>query len=111
MIKLCELFSGIGAQRMGLINAGIPFESVGISEISNNAIAAYNAIYGDDGNNLGDITKVDALPYCDLLTVSFPCQDLSMARNRKGQINPGLSGGKSGLVWTVLDVLMREREA
>lgn len=35
-------------------------------------------------HNLGDITKIKMLPYCDLLTYSTPCTDLSIAGEQKG---------------------------
>ena len=37
--------------------------------------------------NLGDISKVDKLPYADLVTYSFPCTDLSVAGKGKGMKN------------------------
>lgn len=68
---LCQLFSGIGAQAQGLKDAGIPFEAI-CCEIDAKAHASYEAIHGPTPN-LGDITKVEHLPECDLLTWSFPC--------------------------------------
>lgn len=38
-------------------------------------------------NNLGDISKVDRLPYADMVTYSFPCTDLSVAGKGEGMIN------------------------
>lgn len=105
MIRVVELFSGIGAQRMALMQAGIPFEVVAVCEINKHALASYKAIYGDCPN-LGDITKVEDLPPCDLVTYSFPCQDLSLAGKRKGMGE----GTRSGLVWEVVRLLESERE-
>ena len=34
-------------------------------------------------NNLGDISKIEELPYADFWTVSFPCTDISVAGNLK----------------------------
>ena len=98
-IRLIELFSGIGAQRSALDRAGVPYESVACCEIDPYAYASYCAIH-DDTPNLGDITKVESLPDdIDLLTYSFPCQDLSMAGRQKGMARG--SGTRSGLVWEV----------
>ena len=38
-------------------------------------------------HNLGDISKVDRLPYADLVTYSFPCTDLSVAGKGEGMKN------------------------
>lgn len=38
-------------------------------------------------NNLGDISKVDRLPYTDMVTYSFPCTDLSVAGKGEGMVN------------------------
>lgn len=99
-LRVVELFSGIGAQRMALTLAGIPHEVVAIAEIDRHALASYEAIHGDCPN-LGDITKVERLPDCDLVTYSFPCQDLSLAGKRAGMGE----GTRSGLVWEVVRLL------
>ena len=98
MLRLLELFSGIGAQRMALDRLGVEYKSVGISEISRPAIRAYEQIHGDL-DNLGDITRLEALPDCDMLTYSFPCQDLSVAGLRRGMERG--AGTRSGLLWEV----------
>ena len=38
-------------------------------------------------NNLGDISKVEILPYADIVTYSFPCTDLSVAGRGEGMVN------------------------
>ena len=95
MIKVFECFAGIGAQRAALRNLNIPHEVVGISEIKNWSIDAYNRIHGPT-KNFGDITKIDPkkLPNFDLFTYSFPCTDLSRAGDQKG-----LDGTRSGLLY------------
>ena len=96
MIKVIELFSGIGAQRKALDNLGIPHEVIGISEIDKYALQSYEAIYGAT-QNFGDIRKIENLPRADLWTYSSPCQDISVAGKQKG-----LSGGtRSGLLYEV----------
>ena len=37
--------------------------------------------------NLGDISKVEKLPYADLVTYSFPCTDVSVAGRGEGLLN------------------------
>lgn len=107
-IRVIELFAGIGSQAQALKNLGIPYEVVAISEIDKYAIKGYEAIHGPV-NNLGDITQIEHLPDCDLITYSFPCQDLSIAGAKKG-MSEG-SGTRSALLWEVGRLLedMRER--
>ena len=83
MLKVNELFAGIGAFHKALDRLGIPYKIVGISEIDKYAIASYNALYGET-RNYGDISKVDKLDYADLWTYGFPCQDISLAGKQRG---------------------------
>ena len=108
VIRVVELFAGIGAQHQALENLGIPHEIVAISEIDKHAIAGYNAIHGETPN-LGDICKIEHLPECDLITYSFPCQDLSIAGCKRG-MEEG-SNTRSSLLWEVGRLLddMHER--
>ena len=101
MIKVIELFSGIGSQTQALKNIGIDHKVVGISEIDKYAVTSYEAIHGEV-NNLGDITKIEQLPFCDFLTYSFPCQDLSIAGKGAGI----KKGTRSGLLFEVERLLL-----
>lgn len=96
-MRVVELFAGIGAQRQALKELGIEHEAI-VCEIDKHAYRAYCAIHGDTPN-LGDITKVERLPPCDLLTYSFPCQDLSVAGCGRGMSRE--SGTRSSLLWEV----------
>ena len=95
-MKVIELFAGIGSQTQALKNIGIEHEVVGIAEIDKYAVRSYEAIHGEV-NNLGDICKIERLPECDLLTYSFPCQDLSVAGKGAGI----KEGTRSGLLLEV----------
>ena len=101
MIKVNELFSGIGAFRKALERLNIPHEIVGISEIDKYAIKSYEAIYGET-RNYGDISKVDKLDYADLWTYGFPCQDISVAGQQKGIVK---GETRSGLLYEVQRLL------
>lgn len=105
-MKVIELFAGIGSQTQALKNLGIAHEVIGISEIDKYSIKSYEAIHGAV-NNFGDITKIEKLPYCDLLTYSFPCQDISVAGKQAGIA----IGTRSGLLYEVERLLevMEER--
>lgn len=98
MIRLIELFAGIGSQAQALKNLGVEFETVAISEIDKYALQAYEYLHGPV-NNLGDISKIDPqqVPDCDLITYSFPCQDLSVAGAQAGAEEG--SGTRSSLLW------------
>jgi DNA (cytosine-5)-methyltransferase 1 len=58
--------------------------------------------------NMGDISKIEELPYADFVTYSFPCTDISIA----GQIQ-GIERGKtrSGLLYEVERLLAKAKEA
>lgn len=54
-------------------------------------------------NNLGDISKIEKLPYADLWTCSFPCTDISLAGKMKG-LSPSDST-RSSLLWENIRLL------
>ncbi|MFR5931018.1 MAG: DNA cytosine methyltransferase [Subdoligranulum sp.] len=91
MIRYISLFSGIGAFEKALDNLGIPYELLAYCEVDKYASKAYSLLHHvPESMNLGDITKVDekALPTdIDLLTYGFPCQDISIAGNKRGFVN------------------------
>lgn len=107
-IRLIELFAGIGAFSAAFRNIGIPHETVAIAEIDSHALRAYASIHGDVPN-LGDISFVEALPDCDLLTYSFPCQDISLAGHGKGfaKSDDEVEQTRSGLLWEVERLLLK----
>ena len=105
MLKVIELFAGIGSQTKALKNKNIAHEVVAIAEIDKYAIASYEAIHGKV-SNLGDITNIEILPDCDLLTYSFPCQDLSIAGKGAGI----KKGTRSGLLFEVERLLLVAKE-
>lgn len=49
-------------------------------------------------NNLGDISKVERLPYADMVTYSFPCTDLSVAGKVEGM---SLKCDNCGYSWPI----------
>ncbi len=102
MLKVIELFAGIGAQRKALQKAKIEHEVIAISEIDKYAIQSYNTIHGET-LNLGDITKIEKMPKADLWTYSFPCTDISLAGRMNGFEKH--SGTHSSLLWEVQRLL------
>lgn len=97
-LKVIELFAGIGAQATALDRIGADWESVGIVEIDPYCVTAYNAIHGTNYKPQ-DITQVESLPPCDMLTYSFPCTDISTAGKQKGLAKG--SGTHSSLLYEV----------
>lgn len=59
-------------------------------------------------HNLGDISKIEELPYADFWTCSFPCTDISVAGNVKG-FDPD-SGTRSSLLWENVRLLKKAKE-
>jgi len=96
MIKVVELFAGIGSQRKALERLGVEHEVVLAVEWDKYAWLSYEAIHGETPHH-GDITTLERLPPCDLVTYSFPCQDLSVAGKQAGI----KKGTRSGLLYEV----------
>lgn len=96
MLKLIELFAGVGSQTQALKNIGLEHHVIGISEIDKYAISSYTQLHGEV-HNFGDISKIEKLPGADLWTYSFPCQDLSVAGKGAGI----KQGTRSGLLLEV----------
>lgn len=107
MIKVNELFSGIGAFRKALEDLEIPHEIVGISEIDKYAIKSYEAIYGGT-RNYGDISGIDKLDYADLWAYGFPCQDISVAGRGAGIVK---GETRSGLLYEVERLLLKSQKS
>lgn len=81
MIKILELFGGIGAPRKALINLGIDHKSIDYVEIDEKAVRSYNALY----DHLHKPQSVVGWNLCpDILVHGSPCQDFSRAGIRLG---------------------------
>lgn len=86
MLKILELFGGIGAPRKALENLNIKIKSIDYVEILPYAVKAYNRIFNNDYDTQ-DITKWNM--NVDLLIHGSPCQDWS--KNGLNNINTGRS--------------------
>jgi DNA (cytosine-5)-methyltransferase 1 len=92
-----SFFSGIEGFRVGLEAAG--WKCVHSVEIEPFCANIQKARYGR-GPESKDITKIVArkLPYADLWVGGFPCQDLSVAGQRKGWLRaPEAASGGRGI--------------
>jgi DNA (cytosine-5)-methyltransferase 1 len=104
-VSFLDLFSGIGAMRLGFESActamGRRPQCVGFSEIDGAAIGIYLRHFPDTPL-LGDIRLMAAsgAPACDVLLGGFPCQDASSAGKRIG-----LAGERGRLFFALADII------
>jgi DNA (cytosine-5)-methyltransferase 1 len=100
-----DLFSGIGGFTLGLQHAGFEFDWHGYSEIDPYAESIYQKQF-PDAHKIGDISNVNtkALPKIELITLGWPCQDVSIA-GRRG----GLQAARSGLFFEAIKILRTVR--
>lgn len=104
MIKVLELFAGIGACSKALTNLGIEHEIVDAVEIDKYAVKSFNAIHGTNFEPQ-DITKWDKDIKADLIMHGSPCQDFSVAGKNAGG-DEG-SGTRSSLLYETLRIVER----
>ncbi|ERL64027.1 DNA cytosine methyltransferase [Schleiferilactobacillus shenzhenensis] len=102
MLKILELFGGIGSPRIALRNLGIPVKSIDYVEIDENAVRSYNAMFASDEKyQAQNVIGYDLKP--DILIHGSPCQDISVAGRRLGA-DEG-SGTRSSLMWQTLKII------
>lgn len=106
MLRVLELFAGIGAASKALENLGIEHEIVDAVEIDKYAIKAFNAIH-DTNFEPQDITKWDKNIECDLIIHGSPCQDFSAAGLQAGG-DKG-SGTRSSLMYESVRIIEKLR--
>lgn len=104
MIRLLELFGGIGACTKALKRLGIDYTVVDYVEIDKYAVASYNAINGTDFKPQ-DITTWDKDIEVDLIMHGSPCQDFSIAGNQAGG-DEG-SGTRSSLMYETVRIVAK----
>ena len=83
MLRVVELFGGIGACTAALNRLGIEHEVVDYVEIDKYACASYNVINGTHFEPQ-DICTWDKDIDCDLIMHGSPCQDFSVAGQQAG---------------------------
>ncbi|WP_172369585.1 DNA cytosine methyltransferase [Sporosarcina jiandibaonis] len=81
MIKILELFGGIGAPRKALINLGVDHKSIDYVEWNEKAVRTYNAMF-DNRYKPESVVGYTLQP--DILVHGSPCQDYSVAGKQYG---------------------------
>lgn len=110
MMKVLELFAGVGGFRIGLEQADKDFFQTKWanqwepSRKSQDAFEVYDYRFPDSQNlniSISDITDEDfAKMDADMIVGGFPCQDYSVARSKKNE--QGIEGKKGVLFWEII---------
>lgn len=101
MIKILELFGGIGAPRKALTNLGIDHKSIDYVEIDERRVRVYNAMY-ENRYKAESVVGYNLKP--DILVHGSPCQDFSRARLRWGARDGG-EGDRSSLLFETVKII------
>ena len=102
MIRVLELFAGIGACSKALTNLGIEHEIVDAVEIDKYVVKSFNSVHGTNFEPQ-DITKWDKDIKVDLIMHGSPCQDFSIAGKQAGGDKD--SGTRSSLMYETLRIV------
>lgn len=110
MLKVLELFAGVGGFRLGLENADKDFFKTlwanqwDPGKKSQEAFEVYDYHFSESENiniSISDITDdMFSEMNADLIVGGFPCQDYSVARSKKDE--KGIEGEKGVLFWEII---------
>ena len=110
IIRVVELFAGVGGFRIGLEGASDAYETIWNNQwepstVQQDASLVYKARFGPQGHSNIDINKVETknIPDHDLLVGGFPCQDYSVASTLSK--SGGITGQKGVLWWQIYRIL------
>lgn len=115
MVKILELFGGIGSPRCALRNLDIPTKAIDYVEIDEKAVRTYNAMFAEELQyKTQSVVGWNLKP--DILIHGSPCQDMSIAGHQGkataegGRINHGKgadegSGTRSSLMWETINII------
>ena len=115
MIRVVELFAGVGGFRIGLEGASDEFQTIWNNQWEpstkhQDASLVYQARFGTEGHCNKDINTIptNEIPDHDLLVGGFPCQDYSVAASlsRSG----GIEGKKGVLWWQIYRILSEKKK-
>ncbi|MGX2974123.1 DNA (cytosine-5-)-methyltransferase [Ursidibacter arcticus] len=105
MMRIIDLFAGIGGIRLGFEQAFGNIKCVFTSEIDKHAVQTYRRNFNNEIVS-GDITQVSEndIPDHDILLAGFPCQPFSQAGLKKG-----FSDTRGTLFFDIERILIRKR--
>ena len=113
IIRVVELFAGVGGFRIGLEGASDAYRTIWNNQWEpstqhQDASLVYVARFGAQGHSNKDINLVPTIeiPDHDLMVGGFPCQDYSVAAtlSRSG----GIEGKKGVLWWQIYRILLEK---
>lgn len=102
MLKILELFGGIGACSKALERLGIDYKIADYVEIDKYAVKSFNAMHGTNFEPQ-DITTWDKDIEVDLIMHGSPCQDFSLAGKQAG--GDKNSGTRSSLMYETIRIV------
>lgn len=113
IIKVVELFAGVGGFRIGLEGASDAFQTIWNNQWEpstqhQDASLVYTARFGTKGHSNKDINLVPTsdIPDHDLMVGGFPCQDYSVAATLSK--SGGIEGKKGVLWWQIYRILLEK---
>lgn len=102
MLKILELFGGIGSPRIALRNIGVPVKAIDYVEIDEKAVRSYNAIFANEMTyKTQDVRGWNLKP--DIAIHGSPCQDFSIAGYQKGADLGNET--RSSLMWETINII------
>lgn len=105
MLKVLELFSGVGSFSLALKTLGIEHEVVGYSDIRPTAVKLFSKLHDiPESDNLGDVRHVDGTNLdADMITFGSPCQSFT----RAGKLGGGSKGSNtaSAIMWEAIRIM------
>ena len=113
IIRVVELFAGVGGFRIGLESASDAYETIWNNQwepstVHQDASLVYTARFGAKGHSNNDINLVPTsdIPDHDLMVGGFPCQDYSVAATLSK--SGGIEGKKGVLWWQIYRILLEK---
>ena len=118
MLKVVELFAGVGGFRIGLEKTN-KFKVIWSNQWepstkTQHASMVYENKFGKHGHSNENIEEVETknIPDCDVLVGGFPCQDYSVATSLRHNKDLKTGGvyGKKGVLWWQIERILREKK-